>query len=423
MPDLRTRFRGADRIPAPDLWDEIARREPLPARSGRTVPRRVAIAAFSLALALAATVLSVRALSGTRQATPAISTPTTKPAALSNGRIAFGAGTGIYTMNPDGSGLTLLQDPGAVAYYDPQWSPDGTSLAFYGYPRGGGSGYGGGADYDILVMNADGSDLTNLTTSPADLRSGFSQMIPVWSPDGTKIAYDGDDGLYVMNADGSNQTRIASGQNPSWSPDGTRIAFEGPGGAIWTVAPDGSGLAQLSGGAGFDGSPVYSPDGTRIAYYHGQGRDRAIYVMNADGSEQTVVADFQADTMGRPVWSPGGTKIAFDLLLTSYSQHGTWDIYVANADGSGSTDLTPTPNLDENTPVWSPDGTKIAFEASDVLARDIDNTGTFDIYVMNPDGTDQTKLTQDVHSGGFDMSWQALRTSSAQAITSGGTGA
>jgi RNA polymerase sigma factor (sigma-70 family) len=340
--------------------------------------------------------------------TPTQITTPAAPQPASNGLIAFGEGTGIYTMNQDGRGLTLLQDPGAVAYYDPQWSPDGTKIAFYGYPRGGGSGYGGGADYDILVMNTDGSGLTNLTTSPADVKSGFSQMIPVWSPDGTKIAYDGDDGLYVMNADGSDQTRISAGQDPSWSPDGTRIAFEGPGGAIWSVAPDGSGLAQLTSGAGFDGFPTYSPDGIKIAYYHGQGSDRAIYVMNADGSGQTVVADFQADTMGRPVWSPDGTKIAFDLLLTSYSEHGTWDIYVANADGTGVTDLTPTPNRDENTPVWSPDGTEIAFEASDVLARDTDNTGTFDIYVMNPNGTDQTRLTKDVHSFGFDMSWQTL---------------
>jgi hypothetical protein len=259
MTDLRTRFRGADRIPAPDLWEDIARREPQPVRSGITAPRRVAIAAFSLALAVAAITFVVHAISENAQPRPGSATPTSAPTATSSGLIAFGAGTGIYTMNPDGSGLTLLQGPGAVAYYDPQWSPDGTSIAFYGYPRGGGSGYGGGADYDVLVMNADGSDLTNLTTSPADVRSGFSQMIPVWSPDGTQIAYDGDDGLYVMNADGSNQARIASGQNPPGrrtepgSPSRGRAGRSGP----WS--PTGVGWLKSPAGPGSMGPPSTRP--------------------------------------------------------------------------------------------------------------------------------------------------------------------
>jgi Tol biopolymer transport system component len=406
MADLHERLRELDRFEPPDVWAEVERLGPRPPQEdGPSRLRHMGVLLLALALGVASFVVLVRAFHHGNVEPAQTVSPSVSAAPAVNGSIAFGAGTGIFTMAPDGSGLRRLQDAGAVAYYGPQWSPDGTKIAFYGYPPGGGSGYGGGADYDIFVMNADGSGLTNLTTSPADVKSGASQMIPVWSPDGTKIAYDGDDGLYVMNADGSDQTRIASGQDPAWSPDGTRIAFEGPGNAIWSVAPDGSGLLQLTAGAAFDGFPAYSPDGTRIAYYHGQDGDRAIDVMNTDGSDRSVVADFQADTMGRPVWSPDGTKIAFDLLLRS---DGTWDVYVANVDGSGATDLTPTSNRDENTPAWSPDGTKIAFEKSDVLAQGTDPTGTFDIYLMNPDGTDQTRLTHDVHSFGYDMSWQAV---------------
>jgi Tol biopolymer transport system component len=215
-----------------------------------------------------------------------------------------------------------------------------------------------------------------------------------------------------MNVDGSDHTKIAAGQDASWSPDGTRIAFEGAGGAIWSVAPDGIGLVQLTRGVGFDGFPAYSPDGAKIAYYHGQSSDRAIFVMNADGSNQTRVADFQADTMGRPVWSPDGSMLAFDL----YFRDQTWDIYAVNSDGSGLANLAGDPNRDETDPVWAPDGTKIAFQASSVLARTVDNTGTFELYVMNPDGTNQLAVTHDLGtSGGSDVYWQGLQSEPASA--------
>jgi dipeptidyl aminopeptidase/acylaminoacyl peptidase len=288
-----------------------------------------------------------------------------------------------------------------LAAYDPVWSPDGTKIAFYGYPRG---AVQGGANYDVYVMSADGSGVANLTTTPADVASWFSQLNPKWSPDGTRIAYDGDDGLYVVNVDSSGPTRIASGQDATWSPDGTRIAFGGQGG-IFAVSPDGNGLVQLKSGPGFDEFPAFSPDGSRIAYQHSQGDERAIYIMNVDGSNPSRVADFQGDTMGRPVWSPDGSMLSFDLYLTDQ----TWDIYAVNSDGSGLAVLAGDPNTDELAPVWSPDGTRIAFHASDVLARDTNNTGTFDIYLMNPDGRDQIPLTHDLGtSGGSDVHWQEL---------------
>ncbi len=83
-------------------------------------------------------------------------------------------------------------------------------------------------NYEIYVMNGDGSGLTNLTNNPAD------DWNPVWSPDGNKIVYssnrDGNNEVYVMNADGSNQTNLtnspANDENPDWSPDGKKIAFD-----------------------------------------------------------------------------------------------------------------------------------------------------------------------------------------------------
>jgi Tol biopolymer transport system component len=370
---------------------------------GRTVTVAVALLVAVGGLGLA--VLALRDQSAPQRSRRTQSNSTAARAVHANGLIAFGCGYHICTMSPDGTNITDLvqpDDPSIVlAAYDPVWSPDGARIAFYGYPRG---AVRGGANYDVYVMSAEGSGVMNLTTTPADVASWFSQTNPKWSPDGTRIAYDGDDGLYVMNVDGSGQTRIASGQDATWSPDGTRIAFAGQGG-IFAVSPDGTGLVQLTSSPGFDEFPAYSSDGSRIAYHHSQGDDRAIYTMNVDGSNTTRVADFQADIMGRPVWSPDGSVLAFDLYLTNQ----TWDIYAVNSDGSGLAVIAGDPNTDEVAPVWSPDGTRIAFHASHVLSRDTDNTGTFDIYLMNPDGTDQIPLTHDLGtSGGGDVHWQAL---------------
>jgi TolB protein len=334
--------------------------------------------------------------------TPSVTTAPIGPAR--NGLIAFGCGSQICTTAPDGSRLTSLTegyDRALVASSGmPVFSPDGSRIAFVGVDQQGSSS-GGGANYDVFVMNADGSDVANLTTSPQDVRSGDSQGSPTWSPDGSMIAYWNDSsdhaaqGVYVMNADGSDQHKVSGGgSSMSWSPDGSRIVFSLNDG-LWTVHPNGTGLTQLTQSPSYDHFPTWSPDGSRIAFV----RDRAIYVVNADGTGLNGVTGAKGLDPFQPQWSPDGTQLAFE------AGDSTYDIYVVNADGTGLKAIAHNPNLDENWPVWSPDGTLIAYAVTDNLSGL--NDGTWDLYVMRPDGSDSRRLTQDAHLGAeFDISWQ-----------------
>jgi Tol biopolymer transport system component len=251
---------------------------------------------------------------------------------------------------------------------------------------------------EIYTMEADGSNQTRLTNNP-----GYD-ISPKWSPDGTKIAFVSSIGflpydIYVMNADGSNQTRLtnnrALGEPPDWSPDGTRIVFaleSGVGNSftreIFVVNADGTNQTQLT-NSGRNSSPHWSPDGTRIVFYnffYNFGSTVGIYVMNADGSNQTPLTNSRYDY--DPKWSPDSSRITFtsfrDEPSPSTCNNCNVEIYSMNADGSNQTRLTNNPRLDTS-PEWSPDGTRIVFRS----LRD----NNINIYVMNADGTSQTRLT------------------------------
>ena len=297
-----------------------------------------------------------------------------------NGKIAFAGGDGIgaiYTTEADGSNVQRLT---SSPRHDvtPRWSPDGTKIAFESIRDNNG---------EIYVMNADGSNQTRLTNNSAH---DFS---PIFSPDGTRIAFgsrrDNNSEIYVMNADGSNQTRLtndpADDYSYAWSPDSSRIAFARVG-DIYVMNADGTNQTRLTTG-GSDGSPIWSPDGTRIAFLSGSVAGSAgLSVMNADGSNQTRLTNAYNYYDSPPDWSPDGSRIAF-----LSNPNNNYDIYVINADGSNQTRLTNDPAFDSS-PVFSPDGTRIAFLSD----RDkIDNGWNYNdkIYVMNADGSGQTRLT------------------------------
>ena len=231
---------------------------------------------------------------------------------------------------------------------------------------------------EIYVMNIDGSGQTRLTKNP-----GVDDN-PVWSPDGTKIAFasnrEGNTGIYVMNADGSGQTRLSSDPSgpPVWSPDGTRITFPAMDGDIYAVGADGSGRTNLTNSGARNTVPVWSPDGTQLAFISERDNGLSdIFVMNADGTGQTNLTrqafnnNYVQDDA--PVWSPDGTQIAFGFI---------GEIYVMNADGTGQTNLTNHPGGGSKC-VWSPDG-RIAFHSS--------RHGTWGTFIMNADGSGQTNL-------------------------------
>jgi len=200
---------------------------------------------------------------------------------------------------------------------------------------------------------------------------------------------DGNAEVYVMDADGQNQTRLtnntAPGLTPAFSPDGTQIAFSSSGQElvreqIYVMDADGQNQINLTNNSAYNFDPAFSPDGTKIAFTNSEQElgPEEVYVMDADGQNQTNLTNNAADDYG-PAFSPDGTKIAFISR-----RDGNYEIYVMDADGQNQTNLTNNAALDLD-PAFSPDGTKIAFTSS----RD----GNSDIYVMDADGQNQTRLT------------------------------
>lgn len=239
---------------------------------------------------------------------------------------------------------------------------------------------------EIYVMNASGTNQTRLTNN------GVRDFDPSFSADGSKIAFvsfrDGNDEIYTMNADGSNQRRLtdsaSSDYNASFSPDGQKIVFVSNrnrrgNGQIFVMNADGSNPVPLVTNDNFDSyNPSFSADGTKITFVSSRDGNNEIYIMNADGSGQTRLTN-SSNFDNNPDISPNGQSIAYSVSSDTNSE-----IFVMNADGTNQVALTSTATP-EFYPRFSPDGTRIAFSAG--------FDGSSDVFIMNSNGTGQTKVT------------------------------
>jgi Tol biopolymer transport system component len=352
---------------------------------------------------------------------PAVIIPATCEAGPA-GKIAFSSDRDgnreIYVMNADGSCQTnVTNGPGDDDFG--AWSPDGSRIVFTS-DRDGGDG-----KREVYVVNGDGSGQTRLSNNPC----GENDVL-AWSPDGSRLAFSsglhakfgsnptvtpaaGDCvwTIYVVNADGSGLTNLASDRDGNeefgaWSPDGSRIAFISSRAGNWdvyVVNADGSGLTNLSNRPADDflrnnpgaNGTAWSEDSSRVRFISiRDDGNRDLYVVNADGTGLTNLGypgpDLGGGTSAGPSFdaglspiswgdSPDGARIAFFS-----NRDGNEELYVMNVDGSGVTRLTNNPASDANL-VWSTDSSRIAFHS--------DRDGNPEIYVMNPDGSGLTNLS------------------------------
>ncbi len=201
----------------------------------------------------------------------------------------------IFVMNANGTNQVNISNDLAHHHSRPAWSPDGSKIAFMRFDLD--HGFGG----DIWIMNADGSNQHVVYTSPG----GLGALYPFFSPDG-RIGFNSDASghyeVYVINADGSNLRQLtdnidAQSAANDWSPDGTKIVFTreryraGSNGVrgnsnIFVMNADGTNVIRLTSHGNPDYSPIYSPDGSEIVFARANGyiHNVDICTMNADGS-------------------------------------------------------------------------------------------------------------------------------------------
>ncbi|MFJ3794623.1 TolB family protein [Kitasatospora sp. NPDC090091] len=277
----------------------------------------------------------------------------------------------------------------------------------------------------VFAIAPDGSGAHQLTRPPAQTRDDH----PDWSPDGTTVAFDraGADSagrIWTIGADGENAHQVgplceASAPDctneeevtPAFSPDGKQIAFSRTWGStdptanqtqysdLYLMSPDGTNAQRLTfltndkPYSGLVTDPTWSPDGKQLAFSYrtsatGQpANSRALYVVNADGTGLRRLTPWELRAGDRASWSPDGTQIVFTTYPAGGDNTPGGGIYTVHPDGTAIGALTPGPSdVVYGAAAYSPDGTAIAFTQAPV-------NGSAELYTMKSDGSNVAPLT------------------------------
>ncbi|MGC4043251.1 MAG: hypothetical protein QM758_05560 [Armatimonas sp.] len=275
---------------------------------------------------------------------------------------------------------------------------------------------------NVWVMNADGTGATQI--APAITVGDVSDVVEAkFSPDGKKIAYADKrmgfigiidlamtkrDIIWQESASDNSYTYLGG---LTWSPDATKIAFHSnrENGVrldnihIYVVNTDGSSVSKtrLTNVAANDTSPSWSPNGTQILFASTRDKSTQVYVMNADGTNQTRLTNTTSDPAAegdfRPVWSPDGNRIAFTRFRQTGPLSSASYLYTMNSNGSGQTQVL-TFGLGGGNWCWSPDGRKFAFDSP------VSGT-TMGIFTANADGSGIVPIT-DASSANTAPTWR-----------------
>jgi Tol biopolymer transport system component len=277
-------------------------------------------------------------------------------AGVVNGKIVFIVDRSftfqIATIDPDGTNRTPLTS-GRATNFDPQWSPDGTKIAFDRARR----------HESLRTMDPDGTNVQTVFPLSSLPRYLFIAGLS-WSPDGTQLAFSAfrthtdNYKLFMVDVTGTGLTRLSSiadnDTNPSWSPDGTQVAVESypgrtglHGDIVLIQVSDKSRTPLIT--AGSTDQPDWSPDGSALAFTKTIDGTPDLFRVDAGGGTPTRLTATSSRFEFNPAWSPDGTLIVFAKLSRSEADD-LWTI--SSADGSGATQITHTPNRGEIQPDW-----------------------------------------------------------------------
>jgi len=320
----------------------------------------------------------------------------------------------IYIMDPDGKNQVNLTNNSDMDLV-PSLSPDGKKILFMS-DRKWEPDNKVDDNWDIFIMDVDGGNVKNLT---GNLKPDF---MPSWSPDGTMIVFCSEHSnfghIWVMNAEGTRFLRITSkpfGYSwPSWSPDGKKIICNtlGDGGrTLWEIGIDYDMVRQII----IDPTPdnysgeSWSAMGDRTVL-------KPALTTSAVGQDNwnpliKSIKTLTAPSTGwdsRAQYSPDGNKISYQISRKD-GNIGIWDVCVMNADGSDLINLTQSMSISgqgafNDSISWSPDGRKLMF-VSDRDGRPLDFgipfKNAWQIYTMNPDGSNITRIINNNYADGM----------------------